>query len=88
MESKLKLIGYVAFILGVTATVLSLFSFGIIYALLTGAIGMLVSIVYVGIDTKYAINKKRITIGIISMLLSSVPILFLLVVIILSKINS
>ena len=88
MEQKLKLIGIISLVLGITATALCFLSFGIMYALLAGTIGMLISGVYVGIDTKYEINKNKITIGIISMFLSSVPILFLLAVIILSKINS
>lgn len=88
MEQKLKLVGIIALVLGISATALCVFSFGIMYALLAGTIGMLISGVYVGIDTKYEINKNKITIGIISMFLSSVPILFLLAVIILSKINS
>lgn len=88
MEQKLKIIGIVALIFGALATLLSFFPFGIFFALLAGFIGMIVSGIYIGIDTRNEINQKKITPGVIAMILSSVPILIMLGVIILSKINS
>jgi hypothetical protein len=87
MENKLKIIGFVALIFGTLAAALSILSIGIFFALLAGLLGMITSAIYVAIDTRYDITKKKITIGIIAMLLSSVPILLMLAIIILSKIN-
>lgn len=64
---------------GLAATLLSLPYFsGLFMALALSFIGMICSSIYVYLDTKYEINTKKITPGIIGMLLSSVPVLMIL----------
>lgn len=76
MAKKLQLLGFVCLGIGLTATLLSLPYFsGLFVALAMGFIGMVCSGIYVYLDTKYEINTKKITPGIISMVLSSVPVL-------------
>lgn len=88
MEKKLRILGLIALVFGLAATMLSVFSFGIFFALLAGLFGMIISGIYIAIDIRNEINKNKITPGVIAMFLSSVPILLLLGIIILSKINS
>ena len=80
MESKkkLKLIGILAVVLGALAALFCLFPGGIIIALPVGFLGMIVSSIYIFIDTRDEINTSKITPGIISMILSSIPVLLIL----------
>ena len=87
MEKKLKIIGIISLILGIAAALLCIVPFGILPAILLGFLGMIGSSIYVFIDSRYEINTKKITLGIIAMILSSIPVLFLLAIIIMSKIN-
>lgn len=88
MEKRLKVLGIVSVSLGLIATLLCIIPLGIFFAILAGFLGLIVSTIYIFIDTKHQINTKRITPGVIGMLLSSTPILFMIVIIILSKMNS
>ena len=85
MQKKLKVLGIVSLIIGSIAALLCLFPMGLIVALPVGFIGMIVSGIYVFIDTKNDVTNKKITPGIIGMLLSSIPVLFILLFIILGS---
>jgi hypothetical protein len=78
MLKNIKFLGVIAIIAGSISTLLCLIPMGFVIALPVGFIGMIISGVYVFIDTKTDLNKKKITPGIIGMLLSSVPVLFIL----------
>jgi len=88
MEKKLKIIGIISICLGLVATALCIIPWGIFFAILAGFLGLIVSTIYIYLDTKNQINSKRFTAGIIGMILSSTPILFMITIIILSKVNS
>ena len=79
MEKKLQLLGIVSIILGVAAALLCLLPWGFLTALPVGFTGMLCSVIYIFIDTRYEINTKKITPGIIGVILSSVPVLLILI---------
>ena len=78
-QKKLKLLGPVSLALGIAAAILCLFPKGILVAMPVGFFGMIFSSIYVYIDTKEQINTKNITPGIIGMLLSSIPVLLIIV---------
>lgn len=90
MEKRLKIIGYISLTLGVLAALLCItpVPFGVFYAMLAGFLGLIVSSIYIFIDTRNEINTKKITPGVIGMMLSSIPVLFMVTIIILSKIKS
>lgn len=85
MAQRLKIIGYISIGLGAIAALLC--PFAIFYGILAGFFGMIISTVYIFIDTKNEINTRKFTAGMLGMLLSSVPILFMLAIIILTKMN-
>ena len=82
MEKKLKILGVVSLIFGVLAALFCLFPGGIMIALPIGFLGMIASSAYIYFDTRDEVNKSMITSGIISMFLSSVPVLLILIFII------
>lgn len=87
MEQRIKILGYASLLLGIISALLCVVPFGVFFALITGFFGMIVSSIYIYLDTKHEINNKKFTIGIWGMVLSSLPVLLLLAIIILSKIN-
>jgi hypothetical protein len=89
MEKKLKILGYFCISLGLLAAVLCItpVKFGVFFAILAGFLGMLSSSIYVFIDTRNEINNKKFTAGVLGMILSSIPIIFMLVIMIMSKMN-
>jgi hypothetical protein len=89
MEKKLKILGFISIALGVIAALLCItpMPFAVMFAVLSGFFGLLCSSIYIFIDTRNEVNTKKFTPGVIGMILSSIPILFMLAIIILSKIN-
>jgi len=89
MEKKLKILGYASIILGTAAALLCVIPvpFAVMFAVLSGFFGLIFSSIYIFIDTRNEVNTKKFTPGIIGMILSSIPILFMLAIIIMSKIN-
>ncbi len=85
MDKKLKILGIIAITLGVIAALLVILPYGLFLSLPAGFLGMITSTSYVYFDTKYQINSKKITPGVIGILLSSIPIIVILVIIIISK---
>ena len=84
IQKKLKLLGIVSLILGSLAALCCLLPTGIILALPFGFFGLIASSIYIFIDTRDEINTSKITPGIISMVLSSIPVLLILSVIIIN----
>jgi hypothetical protein len=78
IQKKLKLIGFLSLTLGALAALFCLFPGGIILAMPFGFFGMIASSIYIFIDTRDEINTSKITPGIISMILSSIPVLLIL----------
>lgn len=89
MEKKLNILGYICVGLGALAALLCVtpIAFGVFFALLAGFLGMVTSSIYIFVDTRNEINKKKFTAGVLGMILSSIPILFMLAIVIMSKLN-
>jgi hypothetical protein len=89
LQKRLKILGIVSIFIGSIAAVLCLTTIKVFfYAIPIGFVGMLCSGIYVFIDTRNEINKKKITPGIIGMLLSSLPVLFILTFMIIHHFNN
>jgi hypothetical protein len=88
-EKKIKLLGIISLIIGVLVALISIYptSRSLFIALPLGFIGMLCSSAYIYIDTTHSINSKKITPGIIGIVLSSIPVLIILVFIIYNFLN-
>jgi hypothetical protein len=84
MTKNIKILGYFSIAIGIIAALLCIIPMGFLFALPIGFIGMILSGIYVFIDTKNNINTKKITAGIVGMLLSSIPVLFILLFTIIS----
>ncbi len=87
MQKNLKTLGIVSISIGCVAAILCVVPGAFIFAIPVGFIGMLSSGIYVFIDTRHEINTNRVTAGIIGMGLSSMPILFMLAILILKSLN-
>jgi hypothetical protein len=87
MQKKLKILGIACITFGLLAALLPFLPYGLFLSIPVGFIGMLCSTAYVYLDTKNGVNTKKFTIGVWSMLLSSVPILMILGLIIMKKMN-
>ncbi len=88
LQRLLRILGIISIFLGTVAALLCISNIqGLIYAIPIGFIGMLCSGIYVFIDTRNEINKKKITAGIIGMVLSSAPVLFIITFMIIRYFN-
>lgn len=88
LQKRLKILGIISILFGCAAALLCISSRkGLFFAIPIGFIGMLCSGIYVFIDTRNEVNTKKITPGIIAMVLSSVPVLFMLVFMIIDHYN-
>ncbi|MBL0328764.1 MAG: hypothetical protein IPP64_04940 [Bacteroidetes bacterium] len=85
MEKRIKILGIIALSLGIISALLCVMPYGLFLSLPTGFLGMLTSTTYVYFDTKYGISKKKLSLGVIGILLSSIPIILVLAIIIMSK---
>jgi hypothetical protein len=89
LQKKVKLLGIASLIIGgITALLCITTVQGFFYAVPLGFLGMVCSGVYVFIDTRNEINKKKITPGIIGLILSSTPVLFMLSLMIMHRFKS
>lgn len=79
MQQQLKILGIVCLVLGIVTATVCFYSLAL--ALPIGFLGMIGSSTYIYIDTKNQINTSNITPGIISLILSSLPVLLILTVI-------
>jgi hypothetical protein len=88
LQKRLKILGIISILIGCAAALLCVSSHhGLFFAIPVGFIGMLCSGIYVFIDTRNEVNTKKITPGIIAMILSSVPVLFMLAFMIIDYYN-
>jgi hypothetical protein len=89
MKKKLKVIGICSLVLGGIAALLCVIGipFAVFFAVLTGFLGTICSTIYIFIDTRYEINTKKITPGIVGLILSSIPILLILIAIVRSQLK-
>ncbi len=85
MQKQIKLLGIASLTLGVLSAIIWMLPYGLMLALPIGFLGMVVSTIYVYIDTKYELTTKKITPGIIGIILSSIPIIIVLIIIIMSR---
>jgi hypothetical protein len=85
MQKQIKLLGIASLTLGVLSAIIWMLPYGLMLALPIGFLGLVVSTIYVYIDTKYELTTKKITPGIIGIILSSIPIIIVLIIIIMSR---
>ncbi len=85
MNKKLQIIGVIAVCLGFLSAALCFLPYGLFLSIPVGFLGMITSTLYVYYDSKYQINTKKITPGIIGIVLSSIPIITILIIIFMSK---
>lgn len=86
MQQRLKTLGTLGIGFGVLAAILVFIPpYGFFLALPLGFLGMLISTAYVYFDSKYQVNTKKLTPGIIGIFLSSIPIVLVMILIVMSK---
>ena len=82
MHKKIKILGIISVAIGIIAALICLAPYGVFLSLPIGFIGMICSCIYIFIDTKNEINTKKFTAGVFGVILNSLPILFMLIIII------
>lgn len=87
MQKKLKILGVISIAIGILSALLCFVPYGLFLSLPVGFLGMICSTIYVYIDTKNNINTKKFTAGITGLILSSIPIIIVLIIIIMSRLN-
>jgi Na+/H+ antiporter NhaC len=87
MVKTINILGTVSVIIGLAASVLCAIPFGIFYAIPVGFAGFLCTTVYIALNTRHQVNTKKINPGIIALLLNSVPLLYILIGIIATKLK-
>ena len=85
MQNKIKILGVIAISLGALSALLCIVPYGLFLSLPAGFLGMLTSTAYVYYDSKYQINTKKLTPGLIGIILSSIPIIIVLAIIFMSR---
>lgn len=76
-----KLSGILSIVFGTLSCIILMKPFLILFALLSAIIGFVFSTINIYINAKYEISKKSFSFGYIGMMLSSFPVIFLLVII-------
>ncbi|MBI2271965.1 MAG: hypothetical protein HYU69_16620 [Bacteroidetes bacterium] len=87
MVKTINILGNISIIIGLIAAILCAVPFGIFYAITTGFVGFLCTTVYIGLNTRHQVNTKKLNPGIIALLLNSVPLLYILIGIIITKLK-
>ena len=77
-----KLSGYLSVTLGIACCACLINPSYLFFTLLFSIIGFIFSTINIYLNTKYEITKKTFSLGYIGMILSSVPVIFLLILII------
>ena len=77
-----KLSGILSLVFGTLSCLILINPFLLFFSLLSAIIGFTFSTINVYLNTKYEITQKTFTVGYIGMILSSFPVIFLLVLII------
>jgi hypothetical protein len=79
LYKTLKIFGFLSIVFGVIASLLCLFPMGIFFAVFAGFLGMIFSTTYIFIDFRYQISTQRFTPGLIGIILSSVPVVLIVI---------
>lgn len=87
LHQKTRILGIAAVSVGILSALLCVVPYGFTIGLLTGFIGMILSSIYIFVDTRNEINTRRFTPGVLGMLLNSVPVLFVIVIILYNKLG-
>ena len=87
MIKATNFLGIISLIVGAAAALLCAIPFGLFYAITTGFVGFLCSTIYIGLNTRYQVNTKKMNPGIVALLLNSVPLFYVLIGIIVTKIK-
>jgi len=87
MKKTVRILGITSLLLGISATAICFFPYGIFIGLMIGFVGMILSTISIFLDMKHEINTKKITPGLIGMFLSSVPVLIILAITIYKKLH-
>jgi hypothetical protein len=77
-----KISGYLSIILGLLCCLCLFNPFYLFFALSFSILGFIFSTIHIYLNAKYEITKQFFSIGYIGMILSSIPVIFLLVLII------
>ena len=77
-----KLSGILSLVFGTLSCLILIKPYLLMFALLSAIIGFIFSTLNIYMNAKYEITKKAFSIGYIGMMLSSFPVIFLLVIII------
>ena len=77
-----KLSGILSLVFGTLSCLILIKPYLLMFALLSAIIGFIFSILNIYMNAKYEITKKAFSVGYIGMMLSSFPVIFLLVIII------
>jgi hypothetical protein len=77
-----KLSGILSVVFGTISCLILVKPYLILFALLCSIIGFVFSTINIYLNAKYEITKKALSIGYIGMMLSSFPVIFLLVLIV------
>lgn len=77
-----KLSGILSLVFGTFSCLILVKPFLIMFALLSAIIGFIFSTINIYMNAKYEITKKAFCVGYVGMMLSSFPVIFLLVLII------
>ncbi len=79
MQKSLRVFGFLSIGFGSIAALLCLFPLGIFFAVFAGFLGMLSSTVYIFVGSRYQIDSKKLTPGLIGIALSSIPIVLIVI---------
>lgn len=77
-----KLSGILSLVFGTLSCLILIKPYLLMFALLSAIIGFIFSTLNIYMNAKYEITKKTFSVGYIGMMLSSFPVIFLLVIII------
>lgn len=87
MTKTINILGIISVVIGIVAAVLCAIPMGLFYAITTGFVGFMCSTIYIGLNTRHQVNTKKLNPGIIALLLNSVPLFYVLIGIIATKLK-
>lgn len=86
MQQRIKILGIASIGIGIISSALILFGIkGLFLSLPVGFIGMVCSCTYIFFDTKYSINKAKFTLGVLGVILNSIPIVLVMILVFVNK---
>lgn len=85
MVKAVNVLGIISVIVGLAAALLCAVPLGFFYAVPTGFVGFVLTTIYIGLNTRHEVNKKKLNPGIVALLLNSVPLIYILIGIIVTR---